>query len=862
MYIKVIFTYILLKMQCILNWVIKRGAMNKYTYISLFSSAGVGCYGFKSEGFECVATNELLEKRMQIQKYNHKCKFNSGYIVGDITLDETKKAIFSQIELWKKQEKIKELDVLIATPPCQGMSVANHKKKDELSRNSLIVESIIITNQIKPKYFIYENVRAFLKTVCRIPSGKDILIGQFIDDILAGSYNILKRVVNFKDYGSNSSRTRTLVIGVRKDIQFCTPFDIFPQKSTEKILKDVIGDLPSLSKMGEISKQDIYHSFRKYDKKMLPWISHTPEGHSAFDNREDKYKPHKIVDGKIVVNTNKNGDKYTRCFWNKVAPCIHTRNDILASQSTIHPSDNRVFSIRELMRMMTIPDSFCWSDIPISKLNRLPQKDKEAFIKQEDIRIRQSIGEAVPTIIFQKIAKQIKYYETCAKEISNVKKFVLSQNWKNIDDIKDFLIKSNFDLDYGLISSAIEYLNTNKKDCSAYYTPKNICYNVVKELPDLEKDNILILEPSVGAGNFIPLILEKYTDKNIEIDVIDIDQKILEVTTILLSKISHSYHNVKINIINEDYLTFQPTKKYDIIVGNPPFGKVSDSQKLELYKTASYNKNTNNLFAFFLEKSLKTADFVSLITPKSLLSSPEYNDTRKYIAQKFKIKSILDFGEKGFSGVKIETIAISICTTSTVPTYDIKVESLITNKVHHISNNMMIDEDLSSWLIYKNNFFEQVKETLYLGIFCSYRDRQITKKNTSIVGGKYRVLKSRNIVSNNIININNYDTYIDDISSYSVSKFLNTKSVVVPNLTYNPRACFLPKNCITDGSVAILQAKNGYSITEADLAYFASDEFKQFYMIGRNLGSRSLNIDSNSVKLWGIKKERHRYGYK
>ncbi len=836
--------------------------MDKYTYISLFSSAGVGCYGFKAEGFECVATNELLEKRMQIQKFNHKCKYASGYITGDITLNETKEAIFSQIDLWKIQEKIKEIDVLIATPPCQGMSVANHKKKDELSRNSLIVESIMMTLQIKPRYFIYENVRAFLKTICRTPSGEDVIIGQFIDETLAGSYNILKKVINFKDYGSNSSRTRTLIVGIRKDIQSYTPFDIFPQKSKERTLKEVIGNLPKLSDMGEISKTDIYHSFRKYDKKMLPWVSHTPEGCSAFDNKDDKYKPHKIVDGKIVINTNKNGDKYTRCSWNKVAPCIHTRNDIIASQSTIHPVDNRVFSVRELMRMMTIPEDFCWSDIPFSKLNALSKKEKEKFIKQEDIRIRQSIGEAVPTTIFQQIAKKIKYYETRSKDIFNIKNFVAAKGWNDISDVKNFLEKTADKLDYGLISSVIEYLNTNKDDNSAYYTPQSVCYDVIKELPDIEKETISILEPSVGAGNFIPLIIEKYADKNIELDVIDIDERILEVTSILLSRVIKAYPNVKINIIHDDYLTFKTTKKYDVIVGNPPFGKVSDSKKLEQYKCGVYNKNTNNLFAFFLEKSLKIGDFVSLITPKSLLNSPEYNDTRKYIAQRCKIKSILDFGEKGFNGVKIETIAISISTVKTIKQYDIKIESLITSNIHYINNRMMIDDDFSSWLIYKNDFFEQVKHSLYLGIFNSYRDRQITKKHTSTIGGKYRVLKSRNIASNAIVNIENYDSYVDDISLFNVSKFLNTKSVVVPNLTYNPRACFLPDNCIADGSVAVLQAKNGYIITEDDLAYFASDEFRKFYMIGRNLGSRSLNIDSNSVNLWGIKKERHYHEHK
>ena len=46
----------------------------------------------------------------------------------------------------------------------------------------------------------------------------------------------------------------------------------------------MIGDLPKLSDMGEILKTDIYHSFRKYDKKMLPWVFHTPEGCSACDN--------------------------------------------------------------------------------------------------------------------------------------------------------------------------------------------------------------------------------------------------------------------------------------------------------------------------------------------------------------------------------------------------------------------------------------------------------------------------------------------------------------------------------------------------------------------------------------------------
>lgn len=189
------------------------------TYVSLFSSAGVGCYGFKEEGFYCIATVELLERRLKIQKYNKKCAYNSGYICGDMTLQETKDKVFKELSLWKDSYNITDLDVLIATPPCQGMSVANHKKKNELKRNSLVVESIKMVDSIKPKFFIFENVRAFLKSICTDVDGKDKAIKDAIEYNLGGNYNILYKVVNFKDYGNPSSRTRTLVIGVRKDLR-------------------------------------------------------------------------------------------------------------------------------------------------------------------------------------------------------------------------------------------------------------------------------------------------------------------------------------------------------------------------------------------------------------------------------------------------------------------------------------------------------------------------------------------------------------------------------------------------------------------------------------------------------------------
>ncbi|MCG4437323.1 DNA (cytosine-5-)-methyltransferase, partial [Erysipelothrix rhusiopathiae] len=174
-------------------------------------------------------------------------------------------------------------------------------------------------------------------------------------------------------------------------------------------LDELIGHLPRLTEMGEIDKNDIYHNFKSYRKDMRDWITDLEPGESAFDNLDPLKRPHKISKyGEVIENKNKNGDKYKRQMWNKIPSCVHTRNDILASQNTIHPEDDRVFSLRELMILMNIPKSFKWSHESEKELNSFSEAEKRAYLTKHEINIRQSIGEAVPTIIMRKIARNIK----------------------------------------------------------------------------------------------------------------------------------------------------------------------------------------------------------------------------------------------------------------------------------------------------------------------------------------------------------------------------------------------------------------------------------------------------------------------
>lgn len=826
------------------------------TYISLFSSAGVGCYGFKLNGFECIATNELLTKRLKIQVFNNKCKYESGYIDGDITKEEVKQKLLNELKFWQEKHKIKTPDVLIATPPCQGMSVANHKKNDEISRNSLVVESIKLTNKILPKYFVFENVRAFLNTTCTDIDGVVKPIKQAIKYNLGGNYNILYKIINFKEYGSNSSRTRTLVIGVRKDIPNITPYDIFPKKQKSKTLRQLIGDLPSLTEMGEISN-DIFHSFREFDQRMLPWIENLEEGQSAFDNSEPERIPHRIINGEVVYNKSKNGDKYARWYWDKEGPCVHTRNDILASQNTVHPSDNRVFSIRELMRMLSIPESFEWSHIKTDKLNEFTELEKKAFLKKEELNIRHCLGEAVPTGVFKNIASNIKKAnKNESLSLSQIKSLEEKFKLNETDNIVSF-VKTNFK-NYSLdnIFLIAEHSNSERLKTSAYFTRKDIAYSVIKDLPELKKKKkIRILEPSVGVGNFIPLLFEKYENKDeVILDVCDIDNNSLQILKTILSKIKVP-KNFKINFKHSDFLLWNCNTKYDIVVGNPPYGKVTKKKELlDLYKFKAQNSNTNNIFSFFIEKSLRLGNYVSLIVPKSLLNAPEFNKTRD-VLKSCDLKKICDYGEKAFKGVKIETVSF-LCSSSVSTSDKVIIESYIKNSYKEESKDYIFSDKFPYWLIYRDASFDNVVSKMKLDIFNSFRDRQITKSITQNKG-KVRVLKSRNIGNNEVKEIEGYDCYIDEIEELTVSKFYNESDVVmVPNLTYYPRASFLPKNTITDGSVALLTLKNGSRLpTEQDLEFYSTEEFENYYRVARNYGTRSLNIDNNSVFFFGLLKE-------
>ena len=777
-------------------------------------------------GFNCIATNELLAPRLEVQKANHKCKYDSGYICGDITTEEVKQKLYTEIDFWRKNENLGQVDVVFATPPCQGMSTANYKKKDEKPRNSLVVEAIKLIKEINPRVFVFENVRAFIKTTCKDLSGEDMPIGESINKNLADKYNIFYKVINFKDYGVPSSRPRTIVIGTSKEMRNVSPLNLFPIRQKEITLREAIGDLPALQ-FGERDANDIYHFFRTYPKYMEDWISVLKEGQSAFENTDPNRIPYQLDKNgnKVPLKGAYMGNKYRRLFWDRPCACIATRNDQLASQDTIHPRDNRVLSIRELMRLMTIPDSFKWMDG-----NEADVKDYNQFLKDYELNIRRCIGEAVPTNIVHQIATNIN-------TLLDFEDFVQSYNPAlNAEYIANAKLCSNFYIE----TFIKEQMIVDANETGSFYTCQFVVFDALKKV-SIEKPIIRILEPAVGLGAFIPQLASLFSDaEQVIIDCVEIDADTIASLRASLRKLRLGT-NITLNFHHSDFLTFPITTQYDLVATNPPYGKTSEKYPAI---TGTQHK-TKNLFALFLLKLYDVANEMVCIIPKNFAIANEFYSIRKKY-EDYPIVRICDFGVKYFKKVFVEIVSIHFCDKYKGTT---EVVDYINNRTYTHPQKYIYHEKL--WLLYRDKWFDEYIKQLTLDVFTFERDRAITNACLSDKG-KIRVLRSKNVLDDGtIVSIAGYDKYIDDASKFAIGTYLNSKAIIMPNFTYNTRATILPDNTIPNGSIAVLLPKR--LLLDLDLTLYASEDFRKYYAIVKSFSKFTLNIDNCSIYYIGIK---------
>lgn len=326
-------------------------------------------------------------------------------ICGDIT----DKEIYNSIIAAAKKQCV---EMVLATPPCQGMSIAGHNSPYD-ERNSLIKYAVDAILELRPKYVFMENVPQQLDTPIYY-NGKEMLIPGYLEERLGDFYNFNKeKITNTMFYGVPQMRRRCVILLVRKDIDFIWEFPV-PEKKIVTLAEAFAG-IPDLwpdirekeyrGKLPENTKEAL--AFHKWHRppchvwRNIECMLHTPAGNTAFDN--PYYYPKK-----------KNGEKvkgydttYHRLFWEKPAATITKWNGIMGSQNNVHPgkfwkndengeplyTNPRVLTIYELLIVSSLPTDW---DIPDWANDQL---------------IRFVIGEGVPPLMVKKIIEPVMAHE-------------------------------------------------------------------------------------------------------------------------------------------------------------------------------------------------------------------------------------------------------------------------------------------------------------------------------------------------------------------------------------------------------------------------------------------------------------------
>ena len=334
--------------------------------LSLFSSIGIGEIYIKDQ---VLIANEVDELRSKCHSYLHP---KTQMITGSIR-DEN---IFDTIIKSSKQAGI---NFILATPPCQGMSVAGKMKKDD-SRNDLIKYVVKAIKELDPDYVLIENVPTLFRTSLYLEDGSSVLIKDYLLENIDKKYTISFNILNTADYGIPQTRKRAIVL-ISKFGEWK-----LPPKEDEISVREAIGYLPSLES-GEMS--DIkYHYAKKHNDRHIHFMKHTPSGKTALDNL--KNYPIKANGERIKGYST----TYKRIEWDKPAPTITMANGSISSQNNVHPgrlkedgtySDSRVLTLKELFILSGLPED--WS---------FPEFVSDNFI-------RKMIGEGVPPLLVMKL---------------------------------------------------------------------------------------------------------------------------------------------------------------------------------------------------------------------------------------------------------------------------------------------------------------------------------------------------------------------------------------------------------------------------------------------------------------------------
>jgi DNA (cytosine-5)-methyltransferase 1 len=363
---------------------------------------------FQKLPVEVLLSCELLDERHQVYSHNFPKTFP---VTGDIW--QLKDFI---IEKTKELLSSNALDILFATPPCQGMSkngrgkllqgIREGRKPTLDPRNRLIIPTLEIAHALQPRLVVFENVPEMESTLIEDSAGRLVPMLELITETLGHKYVGRGQVVEFANYGIPQRRQRLITVFSREP-QFKSQLELIgsllPQKTHSQsgsgklkpwvTVRDTIADLPPLDAKDTATArgEHPFHFVPLLDEDKYFWVSNTPPEKLAFDNqcvacgfqenpghsaardenginRASKETPIRCLRcGELLPRpwVRKGGEirlmkgytsAYKRMAWNLPASALTTNFAYACSDNKVHPSQNRVLSIYEALLLHTVTD--------------------------------------------------------------------------------------------------------------------------------------------------------------------------------------------------------------------------------------------------------------------------------------------------------------------------------------------------------------------------------------------------------------------------------------------------------------------------------------------------------------------------
>lgn len=213
--------------------------MKRPIVVDLFSGAGGMSLGFEQAGFNVVAAVEVDPIHAAVHKFNFP---DCAVICRDIS-----KVSGADI---RKAAKIddREIDLVVGGAPCQGFSLIGHRALED-PRNSLVGEFLRIVCELKPRYFVFENVKGL--TVGR----HRVLLDELVAAFEGQGYRIKTpwKVLNASKFGVPQNRERLILLGAMKGLAIPSYPEQLPSGPT---CMDALNDLPDADSYEDLLESD------------------------------------------------------------------------------------------------------------------------------------------------------------------------------------------------------------------------------------------------------------------------------------------------------------------------------------------------------------------------------------------------------------------------------------------------------------------------------------------------------------------------------------------------------------------------------------------------------------------------------